>query len=95
MQWPVRFSEHFPARTKGKLNKGAVRLEVSPLLLQRSRASVLEMVQAGRRIQRNQIKMTLSEKHINIFPSVVTLNFMFSKGCELQSLSRLLKGEQK
>lgn len=95
MQEPVRFSEHFPATTKSKLNKGAVRLEVSPLLLQKSHASVLEMVQVGRRIQGNQIKMTLSEKHINLFPSVVTLNFMFSKGYELQSLSRLLNGEHK
>lgn len=39
--------------------------------------SVLEMGQVGRRIQGNQIKMTLSEKNINIFPSVVTLNFVF------------------
>lgn len=91
-----RSSEHFPARTKSKLNKGAVSLEVSPLLLQRSCASFSVGDGAGgRRIRGNQIKMTLSGKHINIFPSVVTWNFMFSKGYELQSLSRLLKGEQK
>lgn len=44
--------------------------------------------------QGNQIKMTLSEKYI-IFSTVVTLNFIFSKGYELQFPSRLLKGEQK
>lgn len=50
----------------------------------------------GKGARGNQIKMTLSEKYIKkFFARVVTLNFIFSKGYELQSHSRLLKGEQK